>query len=409
MMSYIVFQDATLLDCTGKDPRYPVGVVVEGNRIREIVAGKAAVPAGAEVVDCRGKTLMPGLIESHIHLNLFEGEAAEQTRRNLPSMIVIKCLRIMEDTLMQGFTSALDAGGADAGFKNAQAQGLVKGPRMQVCGHGLTQSGGHGDMRLPTEVNPPFAHPMAIGVVADGVDAVRRAAREELRMGADYIKIMAAGGCASPADEPDTVQYSLDEMRAAVEEADAVGKICLAHCYSSRSMQRCAEAGVKRVEHGNFMDEETARILKEKGVIYCPTLTTYDVMSRRGAEFGIPDYFLRKMKIANECAQQALGYAVKAGLVIASGSDVVGPGQPFKGRELELKSRVMGPMGAILSSTKVNAEVMKVADSVGTVEVGKLADLLLVDGNPLEDIALFQDRDRIQIIMQDGKFVKKTV
>jgi imidazolonepropionase-like amidohydrolase len=261
-MSFVAFKDATLLDCTGSEPKYPVTVIVEDDVIREISSGKPAIPSGAEVVDCGGRTLMPGLIESHMHVNLFQGDATEQTRRNLPSMIVVKCLKVMEDTLMQGFTSALDAGGADAGFRAAQSQGLIKGPRMQVCGHSLTQSGGHADMRLPTEIHQPIDHYFGIGVVADGVDAVRRTAREELRMGVDYIKIMAGGGCASPSDEPDTVQYSLDEMKAAVEEADAVGKICMAHCYSPRSMQRCAEAGVKRVEHGNFMDEETARILK---------------------------------------------------------------------------------------------------------------------------------------------------
>lgn len=408
-MPFVVFKDATLLDCTGNEPRYPATVVVEDNVIREITDGKGTTPPNAEVVDCRGKTLMPGLIDAHMHVNLFMGDASEQTRRNLPSMIVIRCLGVMEDTLMQGFTSALDAGGADAGFKQAQALGLVKGPRMQVCGHPLTQTGGHADMRLPTEIHGPLGHYFEAGVVADGVAEVRRAARNELRMGADYVKIMAAGGCASPSDECDTVQYSLDEMRAIAEEADAVGKICIAHCYSPRSMQRCAEAGVKRVEHGNFMDGETARVLKEKGVVYVPTLSTYDIMARRGAEFGIPDYFLRKMKIANECAQEALGIAFKAGLIIGSGSDMVGPGQPFKTNELELKSRVMGPMNAILSATKVNSEILKVNDRVGTVEPGKFADLLLIDGNPLDDIRVFQDRDKIQVILQDGKFIKKAL
>jgi imidazolonepropionase-like amidohydrolase len=408
-MSVIVFKNATLLDCTGGDLRCSATVVVEGGVICDITGKGASIPPGAEVVDCAGKTLMPGLIEGHMHVNLFISESPEQTRRNLPSMIVVKCLRILEDTLMQGYTSALDAGGADAGFKHAQSQGLVKGPKLQVCGHTLTQTGGHGDMRLPTEINSPIEHYFSVGVVADGVSEVRKAAREELRMGADYVKIMAAGGCASPSDEPDTVQYSLEEMRAAVEEADAVGKIVMAHCYSPRSMQRCAEAGVKRVEHGNFMDEKTAAILREKGVIYCPTLATYDIMARRGADFGIPDYFLRKMKIANESAQEALSHAVRAGLVIGSGSDMVGPAQPFKANELELKSRVMGPMGAILSATKVNSEIMKISDSVGTIEAGKSADILVLDENPIDNISVFQNRDAIRVIMQDGSFIKNTL
>jgi len=408
-MSIIAFKDATLLDCTGSEPRHSVTVLVENNVIRDISDGKAAIPSGAEVVNCGGKTLMPGLIEAHMHANLFLSDIPHQTRGNLPSMIVVQCLKILEDTLMQGFTSALDACGADAGFKLAQRQGLIKGPKLQVCGHSLSQTGGHSDMRLSTEITPPSGHYFSAGVVADGVSEVRKAARDELRMGADYIKIMAAGGCASPSDEPDTVQYSIEEMRAAVEEAEAVGKYVIAHCYSPKSMQRCAESGVKRVEHGNFMDEKTARILKEKGVIYCPTLATYDLMSRKGAEFGIPDYFLRKMKIANECALEALSHAVKAGVVIGSGSDMVGPGQPFKANELELKSRVMGPMGAILSATKVNSEIMKINDATGTIEIGKSADILVLDENPLENIAVFQNRDAIRIIMQDGNFIKNTL
>jgi len=296
-VSVTVFKDATLLDCVGGEPRYPATVVIEDNVIREAADGKAsAVPPSADVVDCRGKTLMPGLIDAHIHINMFEGDATAQVSRNLPSMIVVKALRILEDTLMQGFTSVLDACGADAGYRDAQALGFVKGPRMQVCGHSLTQSGGHADMRLPTDIRPPFAHYFNMGVVADGVDAVRKAVREELRMGAEYIKIMAAGGCASPSDEPDAVQYSLEELRAAVDTADTAGKTCIAHCYSPRSMRRCAEAGVQRVEHGNFMDQETAHFLKERGVVYVTTLATYDIMARKGGEFGIPEFFLRKMK-----------------------------------------------------------------------------------------------------------------
>ena len=409
-MSVIVFRDATLLDCTGSEPRYPSTVTVEDGIIREISSGGgSSTPGGAEVVDCRGRTLMPGLIDAHIHINMFEGQAEGQSRRNLPSMNVVKALRVLEDTLMQGFTYALDACGADAGYREAQAQGLVKGPRLQVCGHSISQSGGHADMRLSSDIMPPSGHYFDMGVVADGVDAVRKAAREELRMGAEYIKIMAAGGCASPADEPDTVQYSLEEMRAMVDVADSVGKICIAHCYSPRSIQRCVESGVRRIEHGNFMDECTAKMMAEQGTVYVPTMATYDIMARRGAEFGIPDYFLRKMKIADERAQEALTIAVHAGLTIGSGSDMVGPGQPYKANELELKGRVMGPMRAILSATKVNAEIMKVDQVVGTVEEGKFADLLLLDGNPLEDLTLFQHRDKIVAIMQGGYFVKKIV
>lgn len=408
-MSFTVFKDVTLLDCTGREPIYPAAVVVENGVIEEVIEGNPHTFPSAEIVDCHGSTLMPGLIDAHIHLNLFDTNPMEQIRHNLPSMIVIKCLEIMEDTLMQGFTTALDAGGVDAGFKAAQSLGLIKGPRMQVCGHFLSQSGGHGDIRLSTEITPPASHYLSSGIVADGVSAVRKAAREELRMGADYVKVMAAGGCASPADEPDTVQYSLEELRAAAEEADSVGKICIAHCYSPRSIQRCIEAGVKRIEHGNFMDRRTAEIMKAMDTLYVPTIATYDIMARKGKEFGIPDYFHRKMKVANERAEEALKLAFDVGLTIGSGSDMVGPGQPFKANELELQSRVMGSMGAILAATKVNSEILNISNIVGTIERGKIADILIVEGNPLDDITLFQTRDKIRIIMQEGNFIKKTI
>lgn len=407
-MAVYVFKDATLLDCTGNDPVYPAYVVTEGDYIKEVGSGTPrAMPADAEVVNCKGMTLMPGLIDAHIHVGLFDRDLGEQPRRYHPSMQVIKALKVLEDTLMQGFTTCREAGGADAGFREAVAQGLVKGPRLTVSGRALTQTGGHGDFRLSTEIREPFDAIVGVGVVCDGVSEVRKGAREQLRRGVDHIKVMAAGGCASPADEPDTSQYSLEELSAIVFEAESAGKYAFAHCYSNRSMQLCAKAGIRSIEHGNFLDEETAKILKEAGCWYVPTLATYDIMVKRGEEFGIPPYFLRKMKQVQEYSLQAVENARKAGIPMGSGSDMVGPGTPYKALELELKAKVLGPMDAILSATKMNSKLMKMENLVGTVEEGKYADLLLVNGNPLEDIKVFQDRQKLVMIMQQGKFVKK--
>lgn len=252
-----------------------------------------------------------------------------------------------------------------------------------------------------------MSSPIPIGWVADGVAEVQKAAREQLRRGADHLKIMAGGGCGSPSDEPDTTQYSLDELKAVVAEASAVKKVVLAHVYSNSSMCLCAEAGVYSMEHGNYLDKATARILAEKDCWLVPTLSTYFYMSEHGEELGIPSYFLRKMKQVRESALEAVCNAMEADVKIGSGCDMVGSGQPHKAMELELKAKVMGAMGAILSATRENAKLLKKEKLIGTLEVGKCADILLVNGNPLNDIALFQDRDNLLVIMQDGRFIKK--
>ena len=404
-----LFKNANLLDCTGKDPVDSSWVVVENQLIKEIGAG-ATVPSfsNAEVIDCKGNTLMPGLIDAHIHLHLFDNDLAEIHRRNYPAMHFVKALAVLKDTGEQGFTTVRDAGGADAGFRVAVQQGLVPGPKITVCGTSLTMTGGHADMRLATEICPPAWASIMTGVVADGVAEVQKAAREQLRKGVDYLKVMAGGGCGSPADEPDTTQYTLEELVAVVREAKAVKKEVLAHCYSNSSMKLCAEAGIYSIEHGNYLDRETADYLKKQDCWLVPTMTTYFYMSEHGEELGIPAYFLRKMKMVREFAMEAVANAMAAGVRIGSGSDTVGSGQRFKAMELELKSRVMGPMKAILSATRENAKLLKQESQIGTVEVGKCADLLLVKGDPLKDIALFQNRDNLLAILQDGNFVKKT-
>lgn len=409
-MTLVVFRDATLIDGNGGDPVYPATVIVEGDVIREVIEGiPQHIPSNAETINCNGKTLLPGLIDAHIHAGLFDLDNNEQPRRNHPSMLVIKALKIMEDTLYQGFTTCRDAGGVDAGFREAQKQGLVKGPRLKVSGLSLSMTGGHGDPRLSTDRRHPYEEILGCAVICDGVSEVRRAAREQLRRGVDHVKVMAAGGCASPADEPDTCQYSLEELEAAAYEAESAGKYAMAHCYSNRSMQNAAKAGIRSIEHGNFMDRDTAKLLREAGCWYVPTLTTYEVIVRRGEEFGVPGYFLRKMKMVYDTALEAVSNAHLERVIIGSGSDVIGPGQPYKGMELELKSRVLGPMGAIVSATRTNSQILRMEDKIGTIEPNKLADIIIIDGDPLKEIKLFQDRDRICVIMQGGNFIKNTI
>lgn len=405
-MSIKIFKNGLILDCTGAEPKERAWVVVEGDLIREVGMGEVPSFPTAEVVDCKGMTVLPGLIDAHIHVSLFDNDLGEIGRRNYPAMHYARAFAILKDTLDQGFTTVRDAGGADAGFRVAVELGLVPGPRITVCGQALTMTGGHADPRLSTENREPFDAPFQ-GVVADGVAEVQRAAREQLRRGVNYLKVMAGGGCGSPADEPDTSQYSLEELRAIVCEAASVKKKVLAHCYSNASMRLCADAGIYSLEHGNYLDEATAAYARAKGCWLVPTLTTYFYMSEHGEELGIPAYFLRKMKMVREYALEAVENAMKAGMDIGSGSDVVGDGQPHKGMELELKSKVMGPMKALLSATRENARLLGQSDRIGSLEPGKYADILVVQGNPMDDMSIFHRRDNIKVILQGGRYIKK--
>jgi imidazolonepropionase-like amidohydrolase len=408
-MDTLVLKNATIIDGTGNAPVPNGSVIVKEERIKEILPGPPGmIPSGATVIDCRYQTLLPGLIDAHIHVGAVEANIMEQQRRHHTSMLVIRSLKVIKETLDQGFTTARDGGGVDPGFREAVRLGYIQGPRLFVAGYPLSQTGGHGDSRLPTETFSPLENLAGIATrVCDGVDQVRRAAREQLRSGVDHVKVMAGGGAMSPSDEIDTSQYSIEELKAAVEEAQAVGTYVMGHVYSSRSILNCTAAGVRTLEHGNLLDEEAARAIKATGAFLVPTLVTYEVTPRLGKDLGIPENNIRKMIEARERGLEALAIAHRVGVKIASGSDLLGPMQIYKGMELELKSRVLGPMGAIVASTKTNAELLKKEKDLGTIEAGKLADFILINGDPLKDVKLFQQyQEKITLIIQGGRVYK---
>jgi len=408
-MANIILTNANIIDCTGADPRPNGWVVIEDKRIKEVGHGrKGALPAKAAVIDCHGQTLLPGLIDAHVHLASVEASIVEQQRRLLTSTLVIKTLKVMRDTLDQGFTTVRDCGGVDAGFRQAVAEGLVPGPRISVSGAAISQTGGHADWRLPSETYAPVTHPAGLSsIVADGVPAVQKAAREQLRQGVDFVKIMAGGGAASPSDELDTSQYSLEEMQAIVFEAESAGKYVSAHCYSDRGIKLCCKAGIRTIEHCNLITESSAKAMKESGAYMVPTMATYVMISRMGKELGLPDSFVRKINEALDKAETAVAIGVKLGLKIGSGSDLLGPMQVYKGMELALQGKIMGAMNALVATTRTNAEIIRRERDLGTLEAGKLADLVLVKGDPLKDLGLFQNyRENLTLIIQDGAVYK---
>jgi imidazolonepropionase-like amidohydrolase len=410
-MAITVFTNALLIDCTGKEPMDGAAVVVEGERIKDVIrSGKVGPLKGrVETVNCKGKTLMPGLTDAHVHMCAVDANIPEQHRNSPPSLIAAKAMRRIEQCLMQGFTTVRDAGGADYGFREAVSSGLYPGPRLLVSGRPLSQTGGHADKRRRAEwIEPVQCCVGMAGIIADGADEVRKAAREQIRHDVDQIKIMASGGAMSPGDELDTTQYTIDEMKAAVEEANAVGKYVLAHAYSGAAIRNAVTAGVRCIEHGNLLDAAGAQAIKKAGAFLVPTMVTYEAIYREGKNYGIGEHQIQKINIARERSVEGLTQAYRAGCKIGSGSDLLGDMQSQRAVEFELKAQVMKPMEVLVSATQVNAQIFKMETDIGTVEPGKYADLLVVKGNPLKDLRLFQNQDNLLMIMKGGVAYKRT-
>lgn len=408
-MATTVFQNCTLLDCTGADPAPRSTVVVEGERISAVARGtQPPLPPGATTIDCSGRTLMPGLTDAHIHAAIIETDP-NKARRDSAATVAFRIKDVLEQTLQAGFTTVRDAFGLDWGFVQATERGYVNGPRILFVGACLSQTGGHGDWRDPSMVEEPLrgVHGLvATPRICDSPDAMRHAARDMLRMGAHGIKLMAGGGCMSPTDEIEHTQFTIEEMAAACYEARTVGKIALAHVYTPQGIMNAVAAGVRSIEHGNFIDEESAACMRAAGAYFVPTLTTYFLISAYGEAEGIPAPMIAKINKAKERGLASLEVARAAGLKICSGSDVLASMQPFKSMELGLKARVLGAHAAILSATRTNAELFGLAGEIGTVEPGKRADLIVVDGQPVDDIAVLQDADRVVFVMRDGRTFK---
>jgi imidazolonepropionase-like amidohydrolase len=405
----LVFERATVLDCTGRDPQPEMRVQVEDGRILRI--GKtdgSVIPRNAQVIDCGGRFLMPGLLDAHVHLASTELDEHNEVETP-PAVLSLRIAKQIEDALDNGFTTVRDAGGLDWGFKEAVRLRLISGPRLLISGPFISQTGGHADHR-PRSLRP--SSPWLSGwsresLIADGADEVRRAAREVLRRGGDQIKVMASGGAASPNDELDHVQYSVGELAAAVGVAQAVSTYVLAHAYGPRSIQNCLKAGVRSIEHGNFLDEETAdQMLASDNVFLVPTIITYELLSRREAGNGWTEANVRKIRQALTGAYDSLGLASEKGLRIGSGSDVLAGMHQDRGREIACHARVMGAMAAIIASTRTNAELMRLDREIGTVEEGKRADLIVLNGDPLADPGLFGMAQNVRMVVQDGRVVK---
>ncbi len=407
-MSQIVLQNAALLDGTVAELREGMHVLVEDDRIHEI-SDVPITASGAQTIDLKGKTLMPGLIDAHVHLMATTINRTELMNEPM-SLAVSRAHHLAEATLQRGFTSVRDAGGADWGLAAAIDADLIAGPRVFFSGRALSQTGGHGDSRPRTwEADTCICQMRGASapVIADGVPEVQKAARQELRRGATQIKIMGSGGVSSPHDPIWNLQYSEDEIRAIVWEATSWGTYVMAHVYTAAAIARCVRYGVRSIEHGNLIDQETSELMAREGTFLVPTLVTYDALHREGKQWGFPQVSIDKIKEVRESGLQALDMARAAGVKIGYGTDLLGETQHYQSLEFSIRAQVMSPFDIIRSATTVNAELLNRTGELGVIAPGALADLLVVNGNPLDDLTLLQEQGKhLSLIMKGGKLYK---
>lgn len=383
-------------------------LVIEGDRFVAVTQETIEVHDVARTIDAEGRVVLPGLIDAHVHVSA--------TSHDLPGLALqpasltgAESSHLMAAMLRRGFTSVRDAAGADWGLQAAVARGLYEGPRLFISVQPITQTGGHADMRprgMRGEMFCACAGLALLGAVADGVGQVRRAVREQVRQGANQIKIMAGGGVSSPTDPIDGTQFSVHELCAAVEEAEAANLYALAHAYSPRAVTRAVQAGVRSIEHGNLIDAATVREMKRHGAYLVPTLATYAALSEEGVQLGWSPEMLDKLRHVQARGAEAIALAQAEGVTVVFGTDLLGHMHARQSTEFALRSAVQTPLQILQGATIHAARLMKREGQIGEIVAGAFADLLMVDGDPLQDATLLGDPQKtIKLLMQGGRIV----
>lgn len=402
-MRPILLTDARVLDAVAGELTGLRNVLIQAGKIAAI--SDAPISAeGANTIDLGGLTLMPGLCDAHVHVTAISADFAA-LKETPPAYVSQRAGKLMEDTVKRGFTTVRDAGGADYGLAMAVEEGLIKGPRLLYCGHALSQTGGHGDVRGPGQGDLDQCMCCSgFGHVCDGISEVLKSAREEIRRGATHLKIMASGGVSSPTDRITSTQFSEDELRAIVGEAEAAMIPVMAHCYTARAINRAIRCGVTSIEHGNLLDESSVELMLEHGTWLVPTLIIYKSLIEEGVDAGMPAHLVEKTYAVLDAGEKALKLAYDAGVKIAYGTDLLGIMQRHQTKEFAIRAACVSNDDLVRQATVNAAELFGMADRIGQVKEGFLADLIAVDGNPLDDINVLVDHENsLKLVMKEGE------
>ncbi len=408
-MPEILFTNANVVREGFADLQTSLNVLVTGNLI-SAVSPRSLDHADALVIDVAGRTLMPGLIDAHAHIT-----GLSLSPKNISysaSEITFAASSYLRNSLMNGFTTIREAGGADYQIARLIAEGIIIGPRLFYSGKALTQTGGGADFRTPSEHIDPCGHvsPFSVmSVIADGVDEVRKAAREELRQGATQIKLFASGGVVFPSESHSTLyEFSEAELRAAVEEAAARGTYVMAHVYTDEGVRRCLKAGVRSIEHANFVSEKTVAMMAENNAYFDPTFISLVQRIESASETHLSASIVDNIQRTVAKGKQVYSWARNCHVPIAFGTDLWGPeAQKSQLREFEMRIELDSAVNIIQSATTINADLLMQKGKLGTISPGAYADLLIIEGDPLNDVhVMTQPEKNLKLIMKDGVIYK---
>ncbi len=403
-----LLENAMLVDGEADRPRGPVSLRIADGLIRE-VSESALAPGAATVIDLGGRCLMPGLIDAHVHVIATTPDLGANAA--LPnSLVALRSQTLMRNMLMRGFTSVRDLGGADIGLVMALEEGLIEGPRLMICGKALSQTGGHTDYRGRFDRRAVEHYPDrlgSLGRICDGVPEMRRAVREEIKAGAEFVKLMANGGVSSPTDPIAFFGFAREEILAAVEEAQSAQTYVAGHLYTDAAIRRAVECGVWSVEHGNLVSRETASLMAERGCIVVPTLVTYTALAEDGPALGLPPASVAKIEDVRGAGLASLEIYREAGVPMAFGTDLLGGMQVRQSEEFTIRGQVLSPQTVIASATSVAARLFNWEHEIGVIAEGAFADLIVVEGDPLADLSLLTGQgEHLSLIMKGGRIVK---
>jgi imidazolonepropionase-like amidohydrolase len=405
----IRIENANLFDGMGDAAQSGMHVLVADGRIAE-VSDRALATTAEAVIDATGLTLMPGLIDAHVHIAAATPNLAALESMS-PAYVAHWTARNLGEMLDRGFTTVRDVGGGDAGTKRALAEGLIRGPRLFTSGKALGQTGGHTDFRGASRADIGDGHRRhipSLGRIVDGVPACLAAARDELRLGADFLKIMANGGVATPTDPIDWIQFTPEEIRAIVQVAEASCTYVAAHAYTARAIEHAASNGVRTLEHCNLIDARTAGILAERGCFAVPTLVIYDCLERHADAIGLGAENRAKNRMVREAGLRSLEILRAAGVPMAYGTDLLGWMSAYQLDEFRLRAQVLPVAEVLRSATSVAADLLRRPD-LGRVQPGATADLILLAGDPLSDLSCLSGQgERVVMVLQAGRITKDT-